>query len=253
MYPILLQIGHFELRAYGVIFLLAFLVAAWLGEKEAQRKGLGSGLVWDFIVWALVGGLIGARLYYVAFHPSYFLDNPWQIFAIWRGGIGVIGSLIGGFLAGMWYCRRRGIPVLKFADALTPGIALGQTLGQFACLANGDSFGKPTDLPWAIVYTDPRAMAPLNVPLHPLEIYEMAAYFAVFLIVWLIRKPLRTNGFVFLVYLAAYGVARFAMEFFRGDPAVFVESGVPVAQVFSAFLIFASIIGLLVLRKKGAA
>lgn len=252
MYPILFEVGHFELRAYGVIVVLAFVAALWLSTKEAQRKGLDPRLVKDFTVYALVGGLIGARLYYVLFHPSYFLQNPWEIFAIWRGGISIIGALFGGFIAALWYCRQHGISIFRFGDTLAPGMALGQTLGQFACLANGDSWGKPTDVPWAIVYTDPRAMAPLNVPLHPIEIYEMAAYFSVFLLVWLTRKRLRADGLAFFVYLAGYGAARFAMEFFRGDPAIF-GPGIPVAQVLSVLLIFASISGFLVLRKRAGA
>jgi phosphatidylglycerol:prolipoprotein diacylglycerol transferase len=132
---------------------------------------------------------------------------------------------------------------------LAPGIALGQTLGQFACLANGDSWGKPTDLPWAITYTDPRALAPVNVPLHPIEIYEMAAYLGVFLMVWMSRKRFGANGLVFSVYLGAYGVARFSMEFFRGDPAMFAW-GIPAAQVFSMILILSSITGLLLLKSS---
>lgn len=250
MYPVLLQLGHFELRSYGLIVALSFIIGLWLSTKEAQRKGLDPRLIQEFALYALLGGIIGARLYFVLFsEPKYFLQNPSEIFAFWRGGIGVIGSLLGGFLAGVWYCRRKRISVLKFADTLTPGIALGQTIGQFACLFNGDSYGRPTDLPWAITYADPRSFAPLNIPLHPIEIYEMAAYFSVFLLVWSTRKKFRADGFGFLTYLGAYGAARFSMEFFRGQPAIFAW-GLPAAQVFSMALILASIMGFLLLGKS---
>jgi phosphatidylglycerol:prolipoprotein diacylglycerol transferase len=250
MYPILFELGHFELRSYGVLVALSAVAAYWLSTKEARRKGIDGRLVEDFALYALVGGLIGARLYYVGFsNPSYFLRNPLEILAFWHGGIGIIGFLLGAFLAAFWYCRRKGISVMKFGDTLAPGIALGQTLGQFACLANGDSWGKPTDLPWAITYTDPRALAPVNVPLHPIEIYEMAAYLGVFLMVWMSRKRFGANGLVFSVYLGAYGVARFSMEFFRGDPAMFAW-GIPAAQVFSMILILSSITGLLLLKSS---
>jgi len=248
MYPILLELGHLEVRSYGVLVALAALAAYWLGTREARRKGIDTRLVEDFALYALAGGLIGARLYYVVFsNPSYFMQNPLEVIAFWRGGIGIIGFLLGAFLAAFWYCRRKRISVLKFVDALAPGIALGQALGQLACLANGDSWGKPTDLPWAITYTDQRAMAPLNVPLHPIEIYEMAAYWCVFLLVWAWRKRFGADGFVFSVYLGAYGVARFAMEFFRGDPAMFAW-GIPAAQIFSVVLILASITGFSLLK-----
>lgn len=250
MYPILLQFGHFELRTYGVIVALSFLAGLWLSKKEAGRIGLDPASVDNFAFYALLGGILGARIYFILFSdPVFYLKNPLEILAIWHGGIGVIGSLAGGFIVAVWYCRKMRIPLLKFADILAPAVALGQTLGQFACLANGDSAGKPTDLPWAIIYTDPRSMAPLNVPLHPIEIYEMAAYFLVFLIVWTTRKRFKADGFSFLTYLAAYGVARFMMEFFRGHPAVFA-GGIPAAQVFSAILILASLSGFFLLGKN---
>ncbi len=249
MYPILFQLGNFELRSYGVIVTLSFLVGLWLSTKEARRKGLDPKLIQDFAVYALLGGIIGARLYFVFFsEPVFYLQNPWEILAVWHGGIGVIGSLIGGFLAAVWFCRRKKVSLLKFADMLAPGIALGQTFGQFACLLNGDSYGRPTDLPWGITYTDPRSLAPLNIPLHPIEIYEMVSYFLLFLLIWKMRKGFLADGFSFLIYLAGYGVARFLVEFFRGAPAIFA-GGMPAAQVFSGAAILSSLIGLFILGK----
>ena len=250
MYPILLQFGSFELRSYGVIVLLSFLAGLWLARKEAARKGLDPALIVDFSFYGLVGGIVGARLYFIIFSdPLRYLANPWEILALWQGGIGILGALIGGFVAAAWFCRKRKIPLLKFADVLAPAAALGQTLGQLACLANGDAYGKPTDLPWAITYTDPRSLAPLNVPLHPLELYEMGAYFVVFLIVWLTRKRFKADGSSFLTYLAAYGAARFMTEFFRGHPALFAGA-IPAAQVVGVTLVLASILGFYWLRGR---
>lgn len=250
MYPILFQVGHFEVRSYGVIVLLSFLAGLWLARKEAARRGLDPALMGEFSFYGLIGGIVGARIYFIAFSdPLRYLTNPWEIFAIWHGGIGIIGALIGGFIAAVWFCRKKRIALLKFADVLAPAAALGQTLGQFACLANGDAYGRPTDLPWAITYTDPRSFAPLNVPLHPLELYEMGAYFLVFLIVWLTRKRFRTDGLSFLTYLAAYGAARFAMEFFRGHPAL-IAGNIPTAQVVGVALILVAVVGFYWLRPR---
>ena len=250
MYPILLDLGFFELRSYGVIVVLSFLAALWLAKKEAARKGLDPALIADFSIYSLIGGILGARLYFIAFSdPLRYLSKPWEILEVWHGGLGILGALIGGFLAAVWFCRRKRIPLLKFADVLAPAAPLGQALGQFACLANGDAYGRPTDLPWAITYTDPRSLAPLNVPLHPLELYEMGAYFLVFLIVWLTRKRFRADGSSFLVYLAAFGAARFMMEFFRGHPAVFA-GGIPAAQVAGVALLFAAAVGFYRLRRR---
>ena len=248
MFPILFEWHGFEVRTYGVVVALALLSAVWIAAKEARRRGLASELVQDFVPYALVAGIVGARLYYVLFsRPGYFREHPLEIFAVWQGGIGVIGSLIGVFLAALWYCRRKGVSVLTFGDILAPAIAFAQVVGQFACLANGDSYGRPTDLSWAIVYTDPRSLAPLNVPLHPIEIYEMFAYFVVFLVVWMWRKRTPRGG-TLMNYLIAYGVARFAVEFFRGNPATLW--GVPAAQVFAAVLIAAGLIGFLMVKGR---
>jgi len=249
MYPVLFEFGGFQIRSYGVIVALSFLIALWMSTREAERKGLDPKLVQDFAVYGLLGGIVGARLYFVLFSaPGYFLEHPWEIFAVWSGGIGVIGSLIGGAIVAVWFCRKRNISLLRFADTLVPGIAIGQTLGQFACLLNGDSYGRPTDLPWAITFTDPRSLAPLNIPLHPIEIYEMIAYFLIFLIVWKTRKKYKLDGFALFTYLAGYGVARFFVDFFRGDPAIFAW-GIQAAQLFGAAMILSSLLGFLLLKK----
>ena len=250
MYPILFQLGSFQLRTYGVIFALSFILALWLSTLEAKRKGLDPALIQDFAFYALLGGLVGARIYFIVFsNPAYFLDRPWEILAVWHGGLGIIGALFGGLLTALWYCRKKNLPFWRLADILAPGIILGQTVGILACLATGDSYGRPTDLAWAITYTDPRAMAPRNIPLHPVEFYEIAAYFLVFVLVWGARGKSKVEGSVFMTYLAGYGAARLFVEFFRGNPAIFAW-GIPAAQVFGVALLLFSIIGFLVLRSR---
>lgn len=250
MYPILFQLGSFQLRTYGVVVALSFILALWLSTREAKRKGLDPALIQDFAFYALLGGLVGARIYFIVFSdPAYFLDRPWEILAVWHGGLGIIGALFGGLLTALWYCRKKNLPFWRLADVLAPGIILGQAVGILACLATGDSYGSPTDLAWAITYTDPRAMAPRNIPLHPVEFYEMAAYFFVFVLVWSARGKSKVEGSVFMTYLAGYGAARLLVEFFRGNPALFAW-GIPAAQVFGVALIFFSIVGFFVLRSR---
>jgi phosphatidylglycerol:prolipoprotein diacylglycerol transferase len=252
MYPVLIQLGTFELRSYGIIVALSFFLALWLSAREAKRSGLDPALVHDFAFYALLGGIVGARIYYVVFsNPAYFVQKPWEIVAVWHGGIGIIGALLGGFLTALWYCRKKQLSFWRFADTLAPGVALGLAAGVIACLLNGDSYGKPADVAWAITYTDPRALAPLNIPLHPVEIYEMAAYLLLFLLVWQTRGKYKTPGFVFLTYLTGYGAARFAVEFFRGNPAIFAW-GIPAAQVFGVVLVLAAIAGFYVLGQARA-
>ncbi len=239
MYPVLIDFGVYELRSYGVFVALAILAGIWFAGREARRTGLDPAVVTD-AAWPIVlAALVGARLYYVVFNePRAYLARPLEILAVWHGGLSVHGALLGGLLAAIWYIRRRGVGFWRFADVVAPGLVLGQTVGQIACLLNGDTYGKPTTLPWAIVFTDPRAMAPLGVPLHPIQIYELFAYLAVFGLVWLASRRATREGTVLLTYALGYGVARFLVEFFRGDPPV--VAGVVVPQAVSALLVAAA-------------
>jgi len=212
----------------------------WPSAREARRKGLDPALVYDFASFGGLAGLVGARLYYVLLsQPGYYLARPLEILAIWHGGLAVHGALLGGLLAGVWFIRRRGLSFWRFADIAAPGLILGQTVGQIACLLNGDTYGKPTTLPWAIPFTDPRAMAPLGVPLHPIEIYELLAYLAAFLLVWRVSQRATQDGAATLAYAVGYGITRFGLEFLRGDPPVM--AGIVVPQAISVLLVAAAL------------
>jgi len=236
MHPILFQFGNVEIRWYGVMIALAFLAGTFLGVREARRKGYDPELIYDLLFYVMIAGIVGARLYYVLVsNPVYFLQHPLDIVSIWRGGLALHGGLMGGLLAGIWFCKKRQLAFWSFADLLTPSIMLGQAVGRGACTLNGCSYGKPTTLPWAITFTHPAAQAPHNIPLHPTQFYEMATDIIIFMILWNFRKRTRFDGQLFLTYAIVYAVARFVLEFFRGDSLLF--GGLfPVPQVFSIFL-----------------
>ncbi len=218
MHPILFHIGAIPIRAYGVMIALAFVIATLLAAREARRVGLDPEIVYDFLLYTMVSGVLGARLYFIlASDPMWFLRHPADWLAIWKGGLSVHGGLIGGLLAGLWFSRRRRLAFWSFADLLTPSIIIGQAVGRGACTLNGCSYGRPTNLPWAITFTDPDAQAPLGVPLHPTQFYEMGTDFLILAMIWVIRKKKRFDGQIFLVYWMLYGAARFVLEFFRGD------------------------------------
>jgi phosphatidylglycerol:prolipoprotein diacylglycerol transferase len=241
MHPILLQIGKVEIRWYGVMIALAFLAGTLLGVREARRRGYNPELIYDLLFYVMLAGIAGARLYYILFsNPGYFFRHPLEITAIWQGGLALHGGLIGGLLAGIWFCRKRRLAFWSFADLLTPSILLGQAVGRGACTLNGCSYGKPTTLPWAVLFTDPAAQAPHNLPLHPTQLYEMASDFAILLFLWSFRRKTRFDGQLFLMYLVLYAAARFILEFFRGDSLMLADL-FPVPQVFSLFLFVAAL------------
>jgi len=248
MYPVLIDLGWWQFRSYGVFVAVALLVGIWWSMREGERRGFPRAVIQDFAWVVVLAGLVGARLYYVVVtEPQFYLANPWQIFAVWQGGLSMHGGLIAGAVAAIWFIRRRRLPFWRFADAVIPGVILGQAVGQIACLLNGDTYGKPTTVAWAITFTDPAAMAPLGVPLHPIQVYELLAYAAVFFIVHRMARSTAREGSVLAVYAISYGIARFIMEFFRGDPPMI--AGIIVPQVVSVLLVVGGILGMLLIRQ----
>jgi phosphatidylglycerol:prolipoprotein diacylglycerol transferase len=241
MYPILLKIGGFHLRAYGTLIAIALLTGTWLAGREAARKGIPPERVQDFIVWATVFGILGARLYYLAFAaPGIFLQNPLEILAIWRGGLAIHGALLGGTVTAIWFVRRHHLPFWRFADTLAPSMILGQAIGRLACFLNGDAYGIPTTLPWAVTFTNPESMAPLGVPLHPTQLYEMGLNLLLFGLLWWWRTRIQIDGRLFLLYAGGYGIIRFMVENFRGDQLQYA-GGISAAQTISALVVIAAV------------
>lgn len=240
MYPILLSLGDFHLRAYGTLIAIALLTGGWLASREAKRTGIPPERVQDFIVWASLFGILGARLYYVAFAaPALFHEDPLGVLAIWRGGLAVHGALLAGAATAIWYTRRHGFPFWRFADLLAPSLILGQAIGRLGCFLNGDAYGIPTALPWGVVFTSPASMAPLGVPLHPTQLYEMGLNLLLFGLLWGWRTRLRFDGQLFLFYVGGYGIIRLVVENFRGDQLQYA-GGISAAQTLSVLVLLAA-------------
>ncbi len=241
MYPILLSVGGFHLRAYGTLIAIALLTGAWLAGREAARKGIPPERVQDFIVWASLFGILGARLYYLVFaDPGIFLRDPLGVLALWRGGLAIHGALLAGAGTALWYVRRHGLSFWRLADTLAPFVILGQAIGRLACFLNGDAYGIPTTLPWAITFTNPQSMAPLGVPLHPTQLYEMGLSLILFGLLWWWRRRVRFDGQLFLLYAGGYGIIRFFVEQFRGDQLQY-GGGMSAAQTISLIAVLVAL------------
>jgi len=246
------QIGPFEIRFYGIILMLATIAGAWLATYQAKRKDEDPEIVWDALVWVLIAGIIGARLWHI-FTPSptsieqglttgYYLTHPLDAIAIWNGGLGIPGAVIGGALAMYLYCRKKNVSFLVWADIVAPGLALAQAIGRWGNFVNQELYGAPTDLPWAI-RIDPNYRLPGYEEIsyyHPLFLYESLWNLAnLALLLWLDRKKRDTlkNGDLFIVYLITYPIGRFLLEFLRLDQSMI--GGINANQAF--MLIIASL------------
>jgi len=262
--PIGFNIGPFTIRYYGIILMLGVLAAAFLAEREARRRGLKSDVVWDGLIWILIGGIVGARLWHV-FTPMatdikqglttmYYLTHPLDMIAVWRGGLGIPGAIIGGVLALYLFCRRKGLNFLTWLDIGAPAVALGQAIGRWGNFINQELYGKPSNLPWAIPIDQAHRLPEFSEIeyYHPLFLYESLFSFAnVFILLFLARRYSNRlyNGDLFLIYLILYPMERFFLEFLRLVPSE--VAGININQTLMAVVMLSAIAILLYRHLRG--
>ncbi|MCX5125198.1 prolipoprotein diacylglyceryl transferase [Streptomyces sp. NBC_00347] len=216
-----LHLGPIPLRGYAFCIIIGVFVAVWLGNKRWVARGGKPGTVADIAVWAVPFGLVGGRLYHVITdYQLYFGEGrDWvDAFKIWEGGLGIWGAIALGAVGAWIGCRRRGIPLPAWADALAPGIALAQACGRWGNWFNQELYGRATDLPWAVEITDgPNRVAGTY---HPTFLYESLWCIGVaLLVIWADRRFTLGHGRAFALYVAAYCVGRGWIEYMRVDEA----------------------------------
>ena len=227
-----IHIGPLYVRFYGLILMLGVLAGAYLAEREANRRKMNSDFLWDSLFWMVIGGVVGARIWHiltpspslvaVGVTTSYYLSNPLEAIAVWRGGLGIPGAVIGGLLALSWAARRRKEKFLNWIDVIAPALALGQAIGRWGNFVNQELYGAPTDLPWAITVAPENRLPEFadQATYHPIFLYELLWSLAtVFFLLWLARtyaKALKP-GDIFLTYLITYPVIRILLDFLRLD------------------------------------
>ena len=217
VHPYLIELGRFRLPAYGVFVTIGFMLAVYLAARRAPSEGIDGKDIYDLAFWVLLGGIVGARLYYVVQHWSYFSSRPWEALFVWKGGLAIMGGILSGALAGVAFCRRRGLDTVITFDVVAWVLPLAQAIGRIGCLFAGCCYGKPCRLPWAIVFKDPNSLGPVGVPLHPTEVYHMLSNLLVFGILTYMYPRKRFKGQILSTYLMLYPVGRFLVEFYRGD------------------------------------
>lgn len=218
---IAVNVGPLAIRWYGVFMATAMALGLWLAHRDARRRGLDSERLLKAAELALLGGLIGARLYYVMFNLDYYSQAPGKIFAIWEGGLAIHGGVIGGLLAGGVYAWRRRLPLRQYLDVAAPSLAIGQAIGRWGNFFNEEAFGLPTDLPWKLYISVPAR--PLEFRqfdfFHPTFLYESLWNLLVFLALVRVVRPRmgRYPGAVFFSYIGLYSMGRFLIEPLRLD------------------------------------
>lgn len=250
-YPFGFHLGPLPITGFGIMMMLAFLIGGWLVDRECRRLGFGSDYAGDMIIGAVVGGIIGAKLWFVALHGMSALFD--------RGGLVFYGGLVGGTIGVVLNGWRRRVPIRWTAQLVAPALAAAYAVGRVGCYVVGDDYGIPSSLPWAVSF--PQGMPPttaeylraFNVTLpagtapgtlfavHPTQLYEVAMMLVVFALLWRWRTLPRGTGWLFGAYLTLAGLERFAIEFLRAKDDRRLPLGLSIAQGASIVMVIVGI------------
>ena len=233
MIPVLFKIGPLPVYSFGVMVLLAFLGGAALVLRELKRRGIKPDHLEGYPFAAIVGGIVGARLYWVLTSLDKVVDDPLRsIFG--SSGLTWYGGLIGGALAALWLGRRHRQNLWSLCDAFAPGLAAAYGIGRIGCQLSGDGeYGPPSDLPWAMSYEKGMVPTEPGVLVHPTPIYEILMMIPIVLLLWRLRLQERAPGWLFGAYLALVGVERWISELYRDRGPWDMTLGMSTAQWLS--------------------
>ena len=255
MHPILFEFGGFTIYSYGVLLSAAYLLGLQFALIRARSRGLDRERVMDLGIWIIISALVGAKLLLLVVDYRPFLANPRTIVDLLRSGGVFYGGLIAAVTVALVYIWRHRMPMWTTTDVFAPGIALGHVVGRLGCLLAGCCFGRPTSVPWAISFHDPNAFAtsgtPLGVSLHPTQLYEAGA--EALILAFLLAFERRGRPFpgrTFWSYMLLYGVSRFIIEFYRGDPRGTVFDALSTSQFVSVILVPLSVVMLVLLSRR---
>jgi phosphatidylglycerol:prolipoprotein diacylglycerol transferase len=260
MHPRLLTTPFFTLHTFGLLLASAYMAAYWWLLREGRRERLDVDALGSLGIWVIVGAVIGAKVLMIVRALPEYAAAPSEIFSL--SVLTSAGDFYGGFIgalvtSAMFFRRHPQLPFWRTADLCGPAIALGQAIGRIGCFMAGDDYGRPTNLPWGVAFTDPDAAsvggAPLGIPLHPVQLYESVVCLVLFgVLVWLRRRK-RFDGEIILAYTLLYAIARFVLEHFRGDAdRGFLFGGLLSTSQFIAIILGPAAVALWFIRKRSA-
>lgn len=266
--------GRFQIRYYGIIIVIAMLVAAWIAARLAKRDGRDPDHIWGALTWAIIPAIVLARLWFVVFPPqelvsqgkdtAWFFANFFNLtdgaIAIWSGGLSIFGAFIGGLIGAFLYLRRNKLPIMPWLDIAGVALPLGQAIGRWANFVNQELYGSPTTLPWGISIDAAHRVSPykslVDFPttetrFHPLFLYESVWNFLAFIILLQLFTRYRDRlryGDIFLLYVMQYSLIRFLLEFIRVE--VTLVGGTNWSQVVTAVAFVVALIVFVIRRRE---
>ena len=259
--PNLIDAGPITLSWHGLLTFVAVAVAVWLVARWGAKDGMIVDSIYSVAVWAIIGGVIGARLLHVIdFWDEVYRDDFFSVFSVWSGGIAIYGAIIGGFIGGaayimirnsewflaMWRtvfpftgeAHKANLPGIgRLADITAPALLLAQAIGRLGDIINGEHFSKVTDLPWGVIYTNANSPGIFRPPTHPTVGYELIFDLVLLAAIWPLRDRLRPHGMFFTLYLATYSIGRFFLSFLREEFNEYFGGNLNEAQVVAIIVV----------------
>lgn len=239
--PTIFTLGPFEIRYYGLIYVISFIIAYFMISYLAKKRKLKITKedVADLLFYILIGLIVGARIFYIIFYGlKFYLANPLEMLALWHGGLSFHGGLVGILIAGWIFCRKKKIKFYDIADIIVIPAAIGLGLGRIGNFINGEVYGRITDLPWAVKFQNVEGYR------HPSQFYESAKNFFIFGVLWILKDRKIPRGFIFWSFISMYGVIRFFIEFVKEPDGMFLglTTGqwlcIPMALIGTGMLIY---------------
>jgi len=265
MFPILVKIGPLTIHTYGFLMAVGVAFALWFIYRQAKKTGLDADRIMDASFYTIIVALIGAKLILFLSNISYYTAFPKELLSLAQSGGVFQGGLTFGLVFALWYFHRRKIPTWKTADVIGPALALGHGFGRIGCFSAGCCYGRECAAPWAVTFTSKYASqltgVHIDVPLHPVQLYEAALNFVNFVVLYFILKKKKFDGQVFAFYIINYSVIRFFTEYFRGDhgdKAYFLRGATALAslsypQLYCALGLIAGIGFYIIMKRRGVA
>lgn len=278
MHPYLFEIpeavpllGGEPVTSFGIYMFFAFMVAGFTGRAELERMGYDPEKAWDFVFMAVIGGILGAKLYYLFLNFPRLVESPMEMILsrgglVWYGGFLLAAALV------VWEVLRSKLPLGRMADMVAPPLAIAYAVGRIGCFMVGDDWGRPTDLPWGVAFpegappttvtsiqqnfgieVDPDMIARYGevIPVHPTQIYEVAISTLIFMVLWRVRRHPHAWGWLFMLWLVLAGAERLFVEFFRAKDDRFFGI-ITMAQIISLILMAVGTYGMSRLSRPSA-
>ncbi|MBW1999447.1 MAG: prolipoprotein diacylglyceryl transferase [Deltaproteobacteria bacterium] len=239
------------IHSYGFFAVSGIVVGIYLAVKTGRAHGVPAPGIVETGLFMAILGVAGARLAYVVVNMSFFLSHPAEIFKVWKGGLIFSGGILLVVPALVFYLKHHQLPFWKTADLWAPSLAIGEGIGRIGCFMAGCCYGKPTEAMWGVVFSNPDSLAPLNVPLHPTQIYSFLADLLIFGVLMVLHGKKHYEGQVFLWYLILHSISGLYIERFRGDFRTTIPGTEMTVTQLLALLILIAAVGVLMIRKPG--